>query len=29
MAHLNHMLATGQAQREMRKDGAWLWSLKG
>ena len=28
MAHLNHLFVTGRARREMREDGAWLWSLK-
>jgi glyoxylase-like metal-dependent hydrolase (beta-lactamase superfamily II) len=24
-AHLNHLLATGRARRELAEDGAWLW----
>ncbi len=29
VAHLNHLLQTGQITRTMRDDGAWLWQAKG
>ncbi|MFN3144512.1 MAG: MBL fold metallo-hydrolase [Paracoccaceae bacterium] len=28
VAHLNHLLATGQASRTRRDDGAWLWQRR-
>jgi hypothetical protein len=27
VGHLNHLYRTGEVTREMRPDGAWLWSL--
>jgi hypothetical protein len=29
VAHLNHLLLEGRAERKLGEDGAWLWSSKG